>query len=337
LLPLVSIIVACFNGARYIPGLAESLIPVVAESRGGCEVIFVDDGSTDSSAELARQHLLGVRVIQQPNRGGSAARNAGVLMARGEYLQLLDVDDTIEPEKLEVQAGTASSVRADVVYSDWRLVTVDDGRVVRTEIFAPAEAPCEMIEALLDGWWAPPVSYLFRRSAYLELGGCDETIKVWWDPDLYLRLALAGRAHVYAPGVLSTYYRYLDVKSLARRDLQANARERELILRKTVAALNEKDMLTSRRRKAAAKACFGVLRTAGIADPTWLEDMTRFIFELDPAFRPTGPAPYRALACALGLATAERLAVAIRAFRRPRAGDRRQEMEDRRPSQNLKN
>jgi glycosyltransferase involved in cell wall biosynthesis len=309
---LVSIIIPCYNGARYISGLAQSLAPVLARDAGRYEVIFVDDGSQDQSCQLAQKLLCYATIVRQENRGLSAARNAGVAVARGEYLQLLDVDDTIEPDKVQAQAAAASSAKADVVYSDWRLVTVESGKVVRTEVFAPAAAPGEMIAALLDGWWVPPVGYLFRRSAYLELGGCDETIRVWEDFDLFLRFALAGWRHVYAPGILSNYYRYLDVKSLARRDLTANARARETILRKTVAALKEKGELTLPRCKAAAKSSFRVLRTAGISDPTWLQNMKRFIYELDPAFQPTGPVPYRALARLLGMATAERLAIALR-------------------------
>jgi glycosyltransferase involved in cell wall biosynthesis len=321
--PLVSIIIPCFNGARYISGLAQSLAPVLAPDAGRYEVIFVDDGSQDESHQLAQKLLPYATIVRQENRGLSAARNAGVALARGECLQLLDVDDTIEPQKLEIQTGAAASAAADVVYSDWRLRTIDGSKIVRTEVFAPAQAPCEMVEALLAGWWVPPVCYLFRRSAYVELGGCDESIRVWEDFDLFLRFALVGRRHVYAPGILSTYYRYLDVQSLARRDPRANAMALESILRRIVATLSEQGKLTPPRRKAAAKALFSVLRTTGISDPAWLQNMAKFIHDLDPSFRPGGSAPYRALARTLGLATTERLAIALRGFREQGAGKSR--------------
>jgi hypothetical protein len=245
-------------------------------------------------------------------------------VAQGEYLQLLDVDDTIEPQKLEIQAGAASAAAADVAYSDWRLLTIDHGKVVRTELFAPAQAPSEMVEALLSGWYAPPVSYLFRRSAYLDLGGSDEKTRAWGDFDLFLRFSIASRPHVYVPGTFSNYYRYLDVRSLARRDLRANALEREMILRNATAALKEQGTLTPPRRRAAAKALFSVLRTAGISDRAWLQNMAQFIQDIDPSFRPAGPAVYRALARTLGLVTAERIAIALRGFRGQRAGNSRQ-------------
>jgi glycosyltransferase involved in cell wall biosynthesis len=308
----VSIIIPCFNGARYIPGLAHSLQPVLATGHGEYEFIFVDDGSTDQSAELARKYLPTARLIQQQNRGLSAARNAGVQVAQGKYLQLLDVDDTIEPEKLEVQTAAAESAIADVVYSDWRLLTVDNSKLVRTEVFAPAEAPCEMVEALLSGWYVPPVGYLFRRSSYVELGGCDETIKVWEDFDLFLRFAVAGKSHVYEPGILSNYYRYLDVQSLARRDPRGSAIYRGGILNKTVTDLQLQGGLTTPRSNAAARALFGVLRTAGIPDDKWLRATTAKILELDPGFRPRGPMLYVAAANVLGIARAERLGIRVR-------------------------
>ena len=315
LLPLVSIIIPCFNGARYISGLAQSLSAVTGASPVEYEIIFVDDGSTDQSAELARKHLPGARLVQQQNSGLSAARNAGAQTARGEYLQLLDVDDTIEAKKLEIQAAAAERAGADVVYSDWRLLTVDAGKVVRTEIFASADAPCEMVEALLAGWYVPPVGYLFRRSAYLDLGGCAGDLAVWQDFDLYLRMAIAGRRHEYVPGLLSNYYRYLDVRSLARCDLKANALEREQIVRKTIETLSRGNALTPRRGKAAARALFGVLRTAGIVDIGWLRAVAAKIHELDPGFKPYGPAFYVAFAKVLGIVDAERIAVQLRLFR----------------------
>ena len=313
MLPSVSIIVPCYNGARYIPGLAHSLRPVLASDPQRVELIFIDDGSGDDSSGLMRTLLPEAVMVRQANRGLSAARNAGVALARGEFLQLLDVDDTVEVEKLARQVAAAGAAGADVVYSDWRLLTVDGGEV-RTEVFAPAQAPSEMVEALLAGWYVPPVGYLFRRSAYQALGGCDETLKVWEDFDLFLRCAMAGLRHAYVPGVLSTYYRYLDVHSLARRDPVGGALSRERILLKTLAALDQANELTSARRKAAARALFAVLRTAGIGDGAWLRRIAARINALDPDFQPFGTTPYRALARAFGIVRAERLAIGLRAW-----------------------
>jgi hypothetical protein len=147
------------------------------------------------------------------------------------------------------------------------------------------------------------------------LGGCDETIMVWNDFDLFLRFAIAAKRHAYVPGIFSNYYRFLDVKSLARRDPFVNALDRERVLLKAMDALTQLNGLTPTRRKAAAKAFFEVLRTAGISDPAWLGQMSRKIHELEPDFRPTGPTAYRVLATLLGIVLTERIAIKLRLLR----------------------
>src|SRR5262249_12706994 len=138
-------------------------------------------------------------LLRQQNRGLSAARNAGVRVAQGEFLQLLDCDDTLEPGKIEAQVAAARHEAWDVVYSRFRVVVVQ-GSEVTHQPFQGGQPATEMIEALLTDWWAPPIAYLFRRQAYVDVGGCDESLKVWEDFDLFLRLALAGKKHGYAPG-----------------------------------------------------------------------------------------------------------------------------------------
>lgn len=309
--PLTSIIVPCHNSARYVPGLAAALRPVLAAQPERFEAIIVDDGSSDNTGQIALSLIPSASVVRLDDRGLAAARNAGAAVAKGEFLQFLDPDDTIEPGKLELQASCASVASADVVYSDWRMVIVR-GEVVKREVHAPAQAPCEMIEALLGGWWVPTHCYLFRRTAYAEIGGSDETITVWEDFDLFLRFALAGRRHVYAPGIFCDYYRYLDVTSLARRDPAANGRNRARILLKALESLERSGGLTMPRRKAAARAFFRVLRTSCISDPEWLGQIAAKIRQLDPAFQPLGNPGYRVAARLLGLVNAELLALSLR-------------------------
>jgi hypothetical protein len=149
----------------------------------------------------------------------------------------------------------------------------------------------------------------------MDLGGCDETIKIWEDFDLFLRFAMAGKGHLYVPGIFSNYYRYLDVQSLARSNPQASALSRERVLRKTLETLARDNALTPPRGKSAARALFGVLRTAGIRDPGWLRAVNTKIRELDPDFKPCGSALYVAVANILGIVNAERMAVQLRHLR----------------------
>lgn len=105
--PLISVLMPVFNGADYI---AEALDSALAQDFSDFEIIVVDDGSTDASAEIAKERAASarvpVRVIQQANQGPSIARNTAIEAARGRLLALLDADDIWLPDHLR-QAATA--------------------------------------------------------------------------------------------------------------------------------------------------------------------------------------------------------------------------------------
>ena len=98
--PLVSVVVAVYNGGKY---LAETLDSVLAQSPGPLEVIAVDDGSTDDSAEIIRGFGQMVEYAVQANSGPNAARNTGIRRARGRFLAFVDQDDLWLPDKLDRQ------------------------------------------------------------------------------------------------------------------------------------------------------------------------------------------------------------------------------------------
>jgi glycosyltransferase involved in cell wall biosynthesis len=99
--PLVSVIIPCYNGARWLSATLESAL---AQTWPRVEIIVVDDGSRDESLAIARGFAnQEVRVESIPNSGASAARNRGLALARGDYLQFLDADDLLSAEKIERQ------------------------------------------------------------------------------------------------------------------------------------------------------------------------------------------------------------------------------------------
>jgi glycosyltransferase involved in cell wall biosynthesis len=101
--PLVSVIVAAYNAEAT---LAETLRSALAQSYRPVEIILVDDGSTDRTAEIASS-FAEVILIRQANAGVAAARNAGIRASRGEWLAPLDADDLWHPAKLERQVAAA--------------------------------------------------------------------------------------------------------------------------------------------------------------------------------------------------------------------------------------
>src|SRR5438552_2843366 len=105
--PLVSVVVASFNGERFV---AETLDSVFAQDYEPYEVVFVDDGSTDGTGEIAQSYPL--RYLARENGGLAAARNTGVAEAGGEYVTFIDDDDLMPPTRLSLQAGRLAEARA---------------------------------------------------------------------------------------------------------------------------------------------------------------------------------------------------------------------------------
>lgn len=100
----VSVVIPCYNGSEFI---RETLDSVLAQSHPAAEVLVIDDGSTDDSAEIAAAYGSPVRVIRQENQGESTARNRGIEEARGAWVAFLDADDLWHPEKLARQLAVA--------------------------------------------------------------------------------------------------------------------------------------------------------------------------------------------------------------------------------------
>jgi amino acid adenylation domain-containing protein len=193
--PLVSIVIPAYNAERDI---ARALRCATSQSYRKIEIIVVDDGSQDATVRTAREILeagfegswsvleLGV------NGGVSAARNAAVKHAKGEWIQFLDSDDAIAADKIEAQMKYARAAAADVsaVYSSWRHVYLEDGAFVPA---GPINSPrYEGKHPLMLCMYYAPLHHgacLIRRSALERLHGFNETMRSYEDADLLVRLA----------------------------------------------------------------------------------------------------------------------------------------------------
>ena len=185
--PRVSVVVPCYNAERY---LAAALDSALSQEGVAVEVLVADDGSTDGTAAVLAQYGDRVRVLQQHHRGPSAARNACLRVARGEYLALLDADDRYRPGKLARQAAVLDG-RPDVGLVSTGWVVVDaDGRPLPRQ--GRSREQGDVRRRLLVGNLAHPVAVMMRRAQVLEAGGFDESLQVNEDWDLFIRLALRG-------------------------------------------------------------------------------------------------------------------------------------------------
>ncbi len=204
-MPLVSIIIPCYNAERWVSEAVESCL---RQTYTPIEIIVVNDGSTDASPERLRAFGDQILLIDGPNRGAAHARNTALDEARGEYIQFLDADDYLLPDKIERQMARLRENHADVVYGDWRHLThFEDGRAEFDPIHEVGE-PEDLLEANLKGWWVPPFTLLYKKEIVTRSGGWDETTVPADDRDFFLSILFAGATVEYVPGCTGIYRRY---------------------------------------------------------------------------------------------------------------------------------
>ena len=156
---LVSCLVPAFNAAQYLP---EALESILAQSYREIEVIVIDDGSADNTAEVARQYAPEVRVIQREHCGGLAARDAAVEAANGEFVAFLDADDRWADTKIEKQVTVLSEhPEVDLCVTQFMNFWEDPEAAE-----AYAEHPLAQPQA---GYIVPTL--LARRSVFEKMGG----------------------------------------------------------------------------------------------------------------------------------------------------------------------
>ena len=202
--PRFTVVVPTYNRKST---LRQTLIALVAQDYSDFEIIIVDDGSTDGTAEMMLQEFPGARYIRQANRGPAAARNRGVQAATGEIIAFTDDDCVPPPDWLSrladgfarypqvVGVGGALEAPEDVLKTNrWaqyeRYVSHTVYRTGATEYLGGFECPAGGTNNLA-----------YRRAAIVQIGGFDETFPfaAGEDTDLKLRLCQGGAQLLYVP------------------------------------------------------------------------------------------------------------------------------------------
>jgi glycosyltransferase involved in cell wall biosynthesis len=220
---LVTAVIPTYNRARDV---RVAVACALAQTWPELEVIVVDDGSTDGTADLLRQEFGDrVRCLRKPNGGVSAARNHGLAAARGEYLALLDSDDEWTPDHVEAQV-TFLEARPDfgLVLTDVMRMDAErrDFELFRRRDFLPTDGA--ILAHVLRNPTLVPASATFRRAVYEDVGGFDEGLRTAEDLDFHLRIARrwkigvverpltrAMRGHDGLSALAASYHDYLAV------------------------------------------------------------------------------------------------------------------------------
>ena len=184
--PLVSVIIATYNRERFLSQAIES---VLKQTCTDYEIVVVNNGSSDGTEDLLRERFAGklVYIHKDENVGLPAARNAGIKVARGKYLAMLDDDDCWLPEKLEMQIGLFEGKPSlGLVYCNSFIVNEKDE--VQGEMRGSKRGAI-FNEVLSSNCLSPPSGVLVSKKVVAEAGYFDETLTALEDWDLWIRVS----------------------------------------------------------------------------------------------------------------------------------------------------
>jgi glycosyltransferase involved in cell wall biosynthesis len=204
---LASVVICAYNNW---PDLEMTIESALHQSYQPLEVIVVDNSSTDvTPQEVPRRFGLSVRYIRQPNRECAGAYNAGFDLARGEFIQFVDGDDVLAPNKIAKQVEVfRASPDLDIVYGDTRDFQTLAGTANWKDVGTQQEDDMLMALLVFENRMVTTgaLGTLFRRRALEKVGPWDESLYVE-DLDYWLRAAWAGCRFGHCPGSLMGFSR----------------------------------------------------------------------------------------------------------------------------------
>jgi len=239
--PLVSVVIPAYNMAGLV---AEAIDSVLAQDYPRVELIVIDDGSSDGSADVLARYAGRCRIESQPNAGQVRTLTRGWALATGDILGFLSADDVLRPGAVSRAVATlAARPEAVLTYCDF--VTIDgrsrEVRRIRTPEFDYAEMVCRFV-------CPPGPGAFFRRAAYEATGTWDDSLRVMLDYDYWVRLGLLG-PFVRIPEVLAGYRVHEGSQTFAGYDEKASA-EPVLILTRLFGSGRLPPALQARRAEA---------------------------------------------------------------------------------------
>ena len=196
----VSIVVPVYNQEKYIDSCIKSAL---AQTYDDCEIIVVNDGSTDRTSEACLSYRDEIRYFEKSNGGPSSALNMGLSKMKGSWFKWLSSDDLLKPKSLETMLNKAQDTCESVIYGDWEMID-ENGNTLgtsREKSFSHHEDFCI---ALFDGFIGNASASLIRRACFRRTGKFDERLRFGEDYLMWLKLAKHYR-FVHVPQVVAAY------------------------------------------------------------------------------------------------------------------------------------
>jgi glycosyltransferase involved in cell wall biosynthesis len=305
--PKVSILIPCYNAEQWI---AQAIESALAQTYPNKEVIVVDDGSTDNSLRIIKQFGHAICWETGPNQGGNMTRNRLLEISTGEWLQYLDADDYLLPDKVTNQVQwLAKKTDIDLIYSP-SILEYCSGSYSYQEIL-PIPKPYDPW-ILLVRWYLPQTgSPLWRKQALIDVGRWKIDQPCCQEHELYLRLLIAGKRFAYVESAGSVYRQWSEA-TVCKKNKPETYQRRLEITDKLEQYLKNSRELTPSRQYAINLSRFDCARMIWLFDPIWANRLINQIRATDPTFVPTGgaaaPPTYRLMFRLFGFAIAEHTA-----------------------------
>ncbi len=304
--PKVSILIPCYNAEKWIKQAIESALNQTYPHK---EVIVIDDGSTDNSLEIIKS--FGDRIIWEvgENRGGNVARNRLLELSTGEWLQYLDSDDYLLPDKVAKQVQfLVENPDTDIVYSPSILQHHTQEKV--TQAILPIPEPHDPW-ILLARWYLPQTgSPLWRKQAIVDVGGWKADQSCCQEHELYLRLLIDQKRFRYYKKAASIYRQWSE-QTVCKKSKPETYRRRLEVIDRIEQYLEETNQLTKPRQNAINQARFECARIIWLTDKEWAKKIISQIRQRDFNFIPQGnfaPEIYRLMYKVFGFNFAETVA-----------------------------
>ncbi|MBE7178528.1 MAG: glycosyltransferase [Mucilaginibacter polytrichastri] len=297
----VSVIIPAYNCRLTLPETLQS----VFDQDVAAEVIIVNDGSTDGTAELVDSYHDRCTIIHTENRGAALARQTGLDASNGQYIQYLDADDLLLPGKIQEQVKALKTQNADIAYGDWTRFTGDGaerktGEVVTKTLPEPAD-----IALFTDFWW-PPAALLFSRKITCKISW-NKNLPVIQDARYMLDAALAGARFVHTPQQV-VLYRTAQSGSLSARSEKAFVHD---------CFVNAKELYTfwqadlqkdSARKNALIKVLRFVINRASVLNARLAAEASALLTTIAPGYIPEEKGALQTLSKMFGYRRAEYIA-----------------------------
>lgn len=310
-MPKVSILIPCYNAELWIGQAIQSALDQTWLDK---EVIVVDDGSIDGSREVIQSFEGRIKFEFALNRGGNPTRNRLLELASGDWVQYLDADDYLLPDKINHQMECVDEY-VDVVYGPIIIETTCPSGIIRT-LSAP-DSTQDLAEQWIRWHVCQTGGVLWRRESLIKIGGWNESFSCCQDNEVCLRAIKKGLKFKYSE-YQDTVYRIWSEHTVCRKDPGKVISIKSQLIQEMLDFLRENQQIKKAHLSAAGEAIFEMSRTLAKSS---INDASQYAqtWSNKGIFRASGPAAptsFQVIMKLLGYANAERIAKLTRKQRK---------------------